>query len=214
MTSELQERIVKEASRLFIRHGIRAVTMDMIAAHLGISKRTLYENFGEKNELLLACLEAEEQGQKLRWESYYHNRENVMDLLLRVYDDTLLMMRHVSPLFFEDLKLYHPKANDKYEDEVKHQKEITVSLLTEGAQEGLIRKDVNLDIAASLLSVQIEMLRKSDRVFNSQYSFPDIFDTIFKCFIRGLATPEGMKYADDYFRNRENNKKTLSIEKV
>ncbi len=214
MITELQQRIVKEASRLFIHYGIRAVTMDMIAAHLGISKRTLYENFGDKNDLLLACLETEEQEQKARWDEYYRTRKNVIELLLRIYDDMLSMMYSVSPLFFEDLKRYHSKANDKYEDEVERHKRGTIHLLTEGVQEGLIRNDVNLDIVASLLSVQIEMLKKSDRVFNSRYPFPEIFETIFKSFIRGLATPEGLNYVDDYFRNRENNKKNLSIEKI
>ncbi len=207
MRTELQQRIIKEAAHLFVRHGIRAITMDMIATNLGMSKRTLYENFKDKNELLLACLEIEEQEQKLRWEKHYRNRKNVIDLLLCIYDDMLSMMHNISPLFFEDLKRYHAQANDRYEDEVAYHRKNTICLLTEGVQEGLIRNDVNLDIAASLLSVQIEMLKKSDRVFNSQYSFADIFDTIFKSFIRGLATPEGVKYADDYFNNRENNRK-------
>lgn len=56
MNTELQQRIIKQATRMFLCNGIKSVTMDMIASQLGISKRTLYENFKEKNELLLACL--------------------------------------------------------------------------------------------------------------------------------------------------------------
>ncbi len=207
MSVELKQRIAKEASRLFFRYGIRAVTMDMIAAHLGVSKRTLYEQFGEKDELLLAGLEIEEREQKARWDEYYRSRKNVIDLLLRIYGDVLSMMRDVSPLFFEDIKRYYPKAHNKYEDERARHKQGTIRLLTEGVQEGLIRNDINLDIAASLMSLQVEMLKKSDRVFHSQYSFPEIFETIFKCLIRGLATPEGVKYADDYFKTQRNNRK-------
>ena len=54
MNTELQQRIIKQATRMFFCNGIKSVTMDMIASQLGISKRTLYENFKEKNELLLA----------------------------------------------------------------------------------------------------------------------------------------------------------------
>ncbi len=202
MNIELQQRIIKEASQLFTQKGIRAVTMDMIATHLGISKRTLYENFSEKNELLLACLEKEEQTQKERWNKYFETRKNVIDLLLNIYEDVLTMVNSVSPVFFEDMKRYHPKANDKYEDEVKNHRRGTVKLLSEGVEEGLIRSDVNLDIAATLLNLQFEMLKTSERVFESQYTFLEIFETIFKSFIRGIATPEGVKYADDYFRNK------------
>ncbi|WP_418411895.1 TetR/AcrR family transcriptional regulator [Barnesiella intestinihominis] len=58
MNTELQQRIIKQVTRMFLCNGIKSVTMDMIASQLGISKRTLYENFKEKNELLLACLES------------------------------------------------------------------------------------------------------------------------------------------------------------
>ena len=54
MNTELQQRIIKQATRMFLCNGIKSVTMDMIASQLGISKRTLYENFKKKNELLLA----------------------------------------------------------------------------------------------------------------------------------------------------------------
>ncbi len=64
MNTELQQRIIKQATRMFFCNGIKSVTMDMIASQLGISKRTLYENFKEKNELLLACLENQEMEKK------------------------------------------------------------------------------------------------------------------------------------------------------
>ena len=50
MNTELQQRIIKQATRMFLCNGIKSVTMDMIASQLGISKRTLYENFKKKNE--------------------------------------------------------------------------------------------------------------------------------------------------------------------
>ena len=55
MNTELQQRIIKQATRMFFCNGIKSVTMDMIASQLGISKRTLYENFKEKNEFVDLC---------------------------------------------------------------------------------------------------------------------------------------------------------------
>lgn len=71
MNTELQQRIIKQATRMFLCNGIKSVTMDMIASQLGISKRTLYENFKEKNELLLACLESQEMERRARLEVYF-----------------------------------------------------------------------------------------------------------------------------------------------
>ena len=108
MNTELQQRIIKQATRMFLCNGIKSVTMDMIASQLGISKRTLYENFKEKNELLLACLESQEMERRARLEVYFANRKNVIDLLLNVYEDILRFMRNTSPMFFVDMERYYP----------------------------------------------------------------------------------------------------------
>ena len=55
MNVSLKERVVAKASMLFMRNGIKSVTMDNIAGQMGISKRTLYENFRDKDELLMEC---------------------------------------------------------------------------------------------------------------------------------------------------------------
>ena len=109
----------------------------MIASQLGISKRTLYENFKEKNELLLACLESQEMERRARLEVYFANRKNVIDLLLNVYEDILRFMRNTSPMFFVDMERYYPRVNDKYENDKECHKQATVDLLKEGVGEGV-----------------------------------------------------------------------------
>ena len=104
MNTELQQRIIKQATRMFFCNGIKSVTMDMIASQLGISKRTLYENFKEKNELLLACLENQEMEKRARLEVYLTNRKNVIDLLLNVYEDILFYNGKNAGSFFASQK--------------------------------------------------------------------------------------------------------------
>ena len=151
---------------MFLCNGIKSVTMDMIASQLGISKRTLYENFKEKNELLLACLESQEMERRARLEVYFANRKNVIDLLLNVYEDILRFMRNTSPMFFVDMERYYPRVNDKYENDKECHKQATVDLLKEGVGEGVIRADINMEIVATLLTFQFELLKKSDQIFN------------------------------------------------
>ena len=88
---------------------------------------------------------------------------------------------------------------DKYENDKECHKQATVDLLKEGVGEGVIRADINMEIVATLLTFQFELLKKSDQIFNSKYTFTEIFETIFKSFIRGIATPEGVKYTDEFF---------------
>ena len=143
----------------------------MIASQLGISKRTLYENFKEKNELLLACLENQEMEKRARLEVYLTNRKNVIDLLLNVYEDILRFMRNTSPMFFVDMKRHYSKVNDKYENDKECHKQAMVDLLKEGVGEGVIRADINMEIVAKIFTFKIELLKKSEQIFNYKYTF-------------------------------------------
>ena len=53
----IKQRIIEEASELFAKMGIKRLTMGDLAKHLGVSKRTIYENFKDKEELLIACID-------------------------------------------------------------------------------------------------------------------------------------------------------------
>ncbi len=211
MNTELQERIIKHATRMFLSNGIKSVTMDMIASQLGISKRTLYENFKEKNELLLVCLEKAEEERNVRLKMYYNQRKNVIDLLLHVHEDILYFMRDASPAYFIDMERYYPKVYDRYAKEKETHKQAIVDLLREGIGEGVIRDDINMEVVATLLSLQFELLKNSDRIFNSRYTFTEIFETIFKSFIRGIATPEGVKYTDQFFEEKQKEENSRNL---
>lgn len=204
MMTELQLRIIEQATPMFLHYGIKAITMDMIAARLGISKRTLYENFKDKTELLLACLEKAEADRDERLGIYYTQRKNVIELLLNVHEDILRFMRNASPAYFIDMERYYPKVYNRYAHEKEMHKQAIVDLLREGIGEGMIRSDINIEIVAALLTLQLELLKNADEIFQSKYTFTEIFETIFKSFIRGIATPEGVRYTDEYFAGHEN----------
>ena len=204
MYTEIQLRIIEQATPMFLHYGIKAITMDMIATRLGMSKRTLYENFKEKNELLLACLEKSEEERNVRLKHYYTQRQNVIELLLNVHEDILRLMRNASPAYFIDMERYYPKVYERYEREKEVHRRAIVDLLRQGIGEGMIRGDINLEIVSTLLSLQFELLKNADQVFKSKYTFTEIFETIFKSFIRGIATPEGVRYTDEFFARYEN----------
>lgn len=204
MMTELQLRIIEQTTPMFLHYGIKAITMDMIAARLGISKRTLYENFKDKTELLLACLEKAEADRNERLGIYYTQRKNVIELLLNVHEDILRFMRNASPAYFIDMERYYPKVYNRYAHEKEMHRQAIVDLLREGIGEGLIRSDINIEIVAALLTLQLELLKNADEIFQSKYTFTEIFETIFKSFIRGIATPEGVRYTDEYFAGHEN----------
>lgn len=203
MDQELKNRIIQNASLLFLQHGIKSVTMDFIAGRLGISKRTLYEVFPDKNTLVMASLQHCEEGRQVLFEELTRSSRNTLYLLLGFYEATynLCVMRVV--LFFTDLERYHPQIAEEYEKEKHSSNEYIAGVLTKGMEEGLIRTDINPHVVAVLLNAQIETLKKSDDLFTSRYTFTEIFETIFKMFLRGISTPEGVRLVDDFMETHK-----------
>lgn len=81
--NELRDRVIDVAIASFHQEGIKAVTMDAIAHRLTMSKRTLYQLFGDKEELLLACLKKKQQEDRKRWEQTARTAGNVLEFILK-----------------------------------------------------------------------------------------------------------------------------------
>ena len=150
---DLHDKILEVTMAMFQEQGIKQVKMDDIARKLSISKRTLYENFKDKTELLLACLEKAEADRNERLGIYYTQRKNVIELLLNVHEDILRFMRNASPAYFIDMERYYPKVYNRYAHEKEMHRQAIVDLLREGIGEGMIRSDINIEIPFKFLEI-------------------------------------------------------------
>ena len=106
---ELRERIVDTALQSFVTHGIKSITMDDIAAALGISKRTLYEVFADKETLLMECLRRAQDEGDTYVKEVYEKASNVLEVLLKLYQRSIEKFHNTNKKFFEDIKKY-PKV--------------------------------------------------------------------------------------------------------
>lgn len=117
---ELKERIIERAMQAFKTHGIKCITMDDIAASMGISKRTLYEVFANKEMLLEDCIRKERQETNEYIRTILGQSAHVLEVLLKLYLRSIEKFHTTHKSFFEDIKKY-PKAyellkNDKNRD--------------------------------------------------------------------------------------------------
>jgi AcrR family transcriptional regulator len=194
---ELKERIIEEASRLFFQKGIKSMTMSDIASHLGISKRTLYEVFKDKDELLEACLErsfkhADEEMKKL-----INDSENVIDAMMRIYAKNLNDRHKLNKSVVHDLRKYHPRIYRNIECKQKEDSDVFIPLFEKGIEQGLLRDDVNSEILMWLLKAQFRMLMEDNFFPTDKYSINKFVEAIILNFTRGIATPEGNKLIDE-----------------
>jgi AcrR family transcriptional regulator len=198
---ELRERIIENASMLFFRNGIKSMTMSDIANEMGISKRTLYEVFRDKEDLLEECLDFQHAKADIEIKRLTDDSENVIDTLIRLYAQNFHQVFSVSKSLINDLKKYHGHLYRKIEDRRKEGIYDFIPLLKKGVEQGLIRNDINLEIMMWLLKIQFNAVLNESAVPTEKYSINQFVQAITQNFLRGIATPLGNERIDQLMKH-------------
>lgn len=192
---ELRERIVVKAMELFRESGIKSITMDDIAASLGISKRTLYEVYRDKETLLKECILKSQLEMTDFLSQVLAKSTNVMEVILMCYQRSIEDFHKTNKRFFEDIKKY-PKIYElmnKYRD---RDSDSTIAFFKMGVEQGIFRSDVNFAIVNLLVREQLDLLMNTDVC--KEYSFLEVYESIMFTYIRGISTERGAKVLDDF----------------
>ncbi len=173
--------------------------MDTIAEKLGISKRTIYELFKDKDELLESCIIQSMGEEEKEMNNIMNDSPNVINAFLSYIKKSVNFMKSINPLFFYDAKKYHPEV---FRCKGKERKEKDYNRITafiqKGKAEGCIRPDINEDIIAKLVMEQFRIIGNDELFPPDRYSKSEIFENIAINFIRGIATKKGLKIIDKY----------------
>jgi AcrR family transcriptional regulator len=198
-----RKKIIVCASKLFEERGIKDVKMDDIAAKLSMSKRTLYEMFEDKEDLLVECVKMRQEHHKNNIDTILEHSSNVLEVILGVYENSLKELHKTSLNFFQDVNQY-PKAIKLLEERKNKDWKESVSFFQKGVDQGLFRPDINFDIFAMILHNQISSLL--DMTDWRKFSFFDVYEFIMFTFMRGISTPKGIKFIDNFvveYRKKE-----------
>ena len=195
----ITQRILTQSAEMFIRSGIKAITMDDISRETGVSKRTIYENFKDKDDLLLACLNYMDEAHKIKTEEILKESNNTIDMVFGLLKDGITILKTVNPLFFTDLKKYHYGVWKKtYSINYKKHLSQTFTLLKKGVSEGLLRNNIDIEVVAILLHEQLRILSDENIFPSDKFSKLVVFENIIINFIRGIATKKGLEIIDKY----------------
>jgi TetR/AcrR family transcriptional regulator, cholesterol catabolism regulator len=201
---DVKQRILEGAGKLFIKEGIRRVTMDYIARKLGVSKRTIYELFKDKTELLRACLQFNMQESDARIEEVQNKSSNVLEVVIGALVYGSKAIKEINPVYFEDLEVHYPvlwqeivnyKRKESYED--------FQALVNRGIKEGYFREGLNVRLVATIFIEQMNAMNRKDVFPPDLFPAPEVFETLFLNFMRGISTMEGIKELDVLLENRK-----------
>ena len=202
---ELKMRIVDTAAKAFKRSGIKAVHMDDIAGALSISKRTLYELFGDKEQLLLEVFSFYRQRVNQDMQEITSKAENVLEVILTFYERKVNELCQVNPLFFRDLRKY-PKVLDFIHEEQRRNDADAVKYFQKGVEQGIFRDDINFLIINQTMAMQMDLLIYSDITLH--YPLAEIYSEITILHMRGITTEKGNRMVDAFLKTiREKRRK-------
>ncbi len=195
----IQERITEQAASMFFRNGIRSVTMDEIAESLGISKRTLYEGFTTKAELLKASIEYKyKESLQLRNEIESHHKNDVLEVIYQHFRYILLSLNDIHPNFFKDIQKYHSRIWFKHiENKQEENIAFTESIIKKGKEQGLFRENVDGAILSRMIHAMLQMMHTEKLYPETRFARAEVAKQVMFNFIRGLATAEGLKKIDE-----------------
>ena len=186
---ELKSRIIDYAMGEFYKRGVRAVKMDEISQGLHVSKRTVYEIFGDKEELLLAGLKIKSQEMREKLEVYACNEaHNVVDIIGYFYKLQMEVNSMVGVAFYEEIHRM-PRVIEFFNQEHEREFADRVKFLKAGVEEGLFRQDIDYSLTMELLSASMSEIMRNQ--LYKKYSMQEMFDNYFLVIIRGFCTERG-----------------------
>lgn len=194
---ELRENIIEAAVGLFAEQGIKSVTMDDIAASFGISKRTLYEVFTDKESLLIECVRKGQEENEKFLQDVLTTSGNVLEVILKCYQRSIEKFHATNKKFFDDIKRY-PRAYELIKSGNNRNSEDTINFLRQGVEQGIFRSDVNFAIISLLVREQLNLLMGTDVC--TEYPFLEVYESIMFTFLRGISTERGAAELECFIR--------------
>lgn len=201
----MKEEIVKRALNDFMQYGFKTFTMDDLASKMGISKKTLYEHFPSKNDLVEAVLDyaldmscknvdAFVQGDGLVIENVYRNQKKVKEIFNINSDRPIWELQKYYSKTYERMEIEFAKSDARFIDK----------LLEKGWKEGLFREDINVIFYKTFYS-SVQRLRSVANTFpEREFPFWDTIYTLMEYFFRILVNEKGMKELERVLQLKNN----------
>lgn len=196
---DTKDKILKGAESLFMKYGVRSISMDDIARHLSVSKKTLYQHFADKEDIVTQVCQSHMEASWRKLEDVRKRSANAIEELALISVQMKKDMEEMNPSLLFDLQKYHPKAWavwEKYKgvcinDTMKRN-------IEQGIQEGYYRPEINAEIIG-VSRVCLTEMSFDDKVFpQNRFKFSEVQLQLFEQFVYGIVTEKGRKLYHKY----------------
>lgn len=201
---EVKDRILEKANALFRKYGIKSITMDEIASQLGISKKTIYQYFADKEELVSSIMEEKIRESQENCLLSIRDADNAIHEEFLVQDRVLAHLDDLNPVALHDMEKFHPAIHEKFlHHKNDFMREMLESNLKRGIREGLYRPEIRVQILARFRMDSIYRSLSTDYLPGTSVSLAELHQELFLHYMFGIASVEGNKLIQQYLAERK-----------
>ena len=198
--NDLHISIITKANELFHKHGIKEVKMDDIATALGISKRTLYKHFDNKEELLYEGIKYGQARTVEKAKEIIRNAHDTREVILSLYYLYLKQIKSVNKNYFRELEKY-PKVIEENQRHSRKNEHKVRAWLESGIKEGIFREDTNFEVLLYIIKDSVKFITTT--TLFDHYSIEQMSDTFILAYLRGVSTTKGQQIIEDYIKKNQ-----------
>ena len=199
-----KQHIISESIQLFLKFGVKSLTMEDIARKLGISKKTLYAHVKDKEDLLLQAVILFGKFEDKQLNEICSRGLNAIDESLEIKKWVLDMIQNIHPSVAYDIEKFHPAVSKRMK--TSRHENVYRSIfqnIVKGQKEGLYRSDINADILAKLYIGRMESIFDQELFPSTTYNVSDVYMEWFIYHIHGMATSKGLQILENNFKNNK-----------
>lgn len=203
MTNDTAKRIFQQAHLLFMQYGLKSVSMDDIAAKIGVSKKTIYQFYADKEALVAQVVKQITTDNQLQCDNDIHNSENAIHEIILAMDQMSKLFETMNPSILFDLQKYYQQAFKIF---LTHKNEYVYGKIkqniTRGIKEGLYRSDLNIEIVSRYRVESIVIAFNPEFQSSVKSNLVSIAQELSTFFLYGVVNEKGYKLINKYTKNR------------
>jgi AcrR family transcriptional regulator len=207
----IKDKILKGAEDLFTKYGVRSISMDDIARHLSVSKKTLYQHFADKEDIVTMTCQVHLERNNKEFDAVRDNARNAIEELSNLSICLKRNMQDMNPSLLFDLQKYHPRAWSVWlNHKNKTIRDSVVRNIRQGIEEGYYRPEINAEVIAAMRLELVQMAFDEDVFPREKFRLSEVQMEIFDHFVYGLVTEKGRKLYLKY-KEKVNNHQPTTI---
>ncbi|WKV11342.1 TetR/AcrR family transcriptional regulator [Marivirga harenae] len=199
-----EKNILEGAKSLFMQFGLKSITMDDIARKVGVSKKTIYQFFSDKNSIVFKSVHEHFSDHRQEIENVLDNSKNSIEAMYRISKCMKGQVEAINPTVLYDLQRYFPKAHKRFlEFKNTFIKERMMGILEDGVKSGYFRQEINPEILIIQRIEQVQLAFNNDIYPRDKFDFKEIHEQLFDHFLHGILTEKGKEKYNQYLNEEQ-----------